>query len=82
MAYLKPADECECGTCKGFAAAPEGHYGGWICQCHCHNPTEREIATFMQEYDEGKHPLSEEMKAALERAKSKLFREIRQKLSK
>lgn len=37
MAYLQPAGLCVCGSCPGKWPAPQGHYGGSICGCTCHN---------------------------------------------
>ena len=40
MAYLRPANQCDCSTCTG-GYAPRGAfgeviYGGWKCTCSCH----------------------------------------------
>ncbi len=34
--YLRPAKDCNCGTCTGGQRAPAGVYGGWKCACLCH----------------------------------------------
>ncbi len=39
--------------------------------------TDEEVAEFMREYDEGNHPLSPELKSALNEMEPRLFAEIR-----
>lgn len=39
--------------------------------------TEAEVAQWMKECDEGKHPLSHEDEQALERSRAKLFRRLK-----
>ena len=41
--------ECKCESCNGGNPAPEGHYGGSMCLCNCHQLKGKKKQTFIDE---------------------------------
>lgn len=48
---FKSADECVCGSCQGRESVAEGTYGGWVCECPCHQMHPEAIDAIVREHD-------------------------------